>query len=280
MFTHIFTTRFKCIIRDRQMMFWTLLFPIVLATMFHFSLANIGKAENFQKSNIAVVNNAEYKSDTSFQTAIASVSGKNKAAGADDLFNVTYCDKTKAESLLKNDNIIGYIDFEGGPKLFVKESGIDQTILKEFLSQYLQTSAAITTIAKTNPAAISRLNISAGNNYLTEVSPNNAAPNTILNYFYVLIAMACLYGGMFGMKEVSAIQANQTAQGARVNLAPVHKMKVFVYSLCAATAAQWISLLILIAYLAFVLKIDFGGKLPLFCLQALFPALWASHLAQ
>jgi ABC-2 type transport system permease protein len=269
MFIHIFTTRFKCIVRDRQTMFWTLLFPIILGTMFHFALANIESSYNFQKSDIAVVNNTEYQGDSNFRTALSDVTGKSKAAGSQDLFNVTYCNETSAEELLKNDKIIGYVDFDNGPKMVVKESGFGQTILNEFLNQYLQTSAAVTTIAKTNPAALSTLDISGGGNYLKEVSPNKTKPDTTLNYFYALIGMACLYGGMFGMKEVSAIQANQTAQGARVNLAPVHKMKIFVYSLCAATAVQLIAVLVLILYLALVLGVNFGGKLPFILLACL-----------
>ena len=32
--------------------------------------------------------------------------------------------------------------------------------------------------------------------------------------------MACLYGSFLGIKEISAIQANQSSQGARVCVSP------------------------------------------------------------
>lgn len=261
MFSHIFVTRLKCIVRDRQMMFWTLLFPILLSLMFHVAFSNIGKSETFQKSSIAVVSNAEFQKTDTFKTALTYITKDDKSTGAKDYFDVTYCDRTKAESLLKDGKIIGYINFDNGPKIYVKDTGINQTILNQFLNNYLQTVSAAKTIVKENPAAIRNFTEnSKSEDYLKSVSPSKSNPDETLNYYYALIAMACLYGGMFGLKEVEAVQANQTPQGARVNLAPVHKMKVFACSLCAATLVQFTAVLVLIAFLAFVLKIDFGGK--------------------
>ncbi|MDR3643540.1 MAG: ABC transporter permease, partial [Clostridia bacterium] len=75
MFRLIFISRFKCIIRDRQMMFWTFFFPILLSTLFGMAFQNINKGVAFTKIPIAVVDNAEFKKETAFQTALASVSG-------------------------------------------------------------------------------------------------------------------------------------------------------------------------------------------------------------
>lgn len=264
MFTRIFAARFKCIVRDREIMFWTILFPILLATMFHFAFANLDSDYTFSKFNIAVVNNTQFQKDTAFKSALDSVSGKDKTSGSQVLFNVTYCDGEKADAMLKDSKIKGYIDYDGVPKLVVKESGFDQSILKAFVDEYLQTSDAATTIITNNPSAAITIasDISDGTTYIKEVSQTKSKPNLTLNYFYALIAMACLYGGMFGLKEVSAIQANQSAQGARVNLAPVHKLKVFLASICSATTVQIICSFVLVAFLTFVLKIDFGTKVP------------------
>lgn len=270
MFSHIFITRVKCLVRDRQTIFWTLMFPIILATMFHFAFMNIGKAETFEKADIAVVNNAEYKSDSSFQSALSYMTKEDKATGSKAYFSVTYCDSAKADNLLKNDKIVGYINFDNGPRLFVKDSGISQTILSEFINEYNQTGSAATAISKLNPSAMRSFTANMqSKDYLRAVSLSSTKPDEMLQYFYALIAMACLYGGMFGLKEVQAIQANQTAQAARVNIAPVHKMKTFLVSLFAATVVQFICALVLIAYLALVLKVDFGGKVALVLLACL-----------
>jgi len=98
---------------------------------------------------------------------------------------------------------------------------------------------------------------------------SSAAPNTVVNYFYSLIAMTCLYGGFFGLKEVTALQANLSPQGARVNMAPTHKMKVFMSSVIAATTIQLVEIFILLGYLNFALKISFGSQLGYIALTCL-----------
>jgi ABC-2 type transport system permease protein len=179
------------------------------------------------------------------------------------LFDVTLATKEQAGDLLKNSRISGYIDLDWGARVFIKDSGLSQTILKEFVDDYVQTSTAAQTILGKNPAAAQNFaaDIAKNTSYLKEVTPTRSPPNSILNYFYALIAMACLYGGFLGLKEVAAVQADLTPKGARVNMAPVHKLKIFGYALCAATTVHLISILVLIAFLDFVLKISFGGQL-------------------
>ena len=72
-----------------------------------------------------------------------------------------------------------------------------------------------------------------------------------------------MYGSFFGNREVTDIQANLSALGARVNIAPVHKLKAFIYSMSAALAISFSELLLLLAYLHYGLKIDFGSKVCL-----------------
>ena len=270
MFLHVFTYRFKCIVHDRQMMFWTLGFSIILASLFGMAFSNLSKDEDFSNIPIAVVNNAEYQSNTAFQQALNSVSGK--ASGEQRMFNVKLATQDKAEDLLKNSKIDGYILLDNGAKVVVKQSGMTQTILKSFVDDYLQTGSAYQNIISQNPASAQRLLADSGNSdavTLRDVPVSKSKPNNTLVYYYALIAMACLYGGFHGMNEVNAIQANLTPQGARMNMVPAHKIKIFAYSLCAATAVQLLSILITLAYLNLVLKVDLGGNLPYILLACL-----------
>lgn len=260
MFLHIFTNRFKCLIRDRQLVFWTLLYPLVLATLFGMAFANLSGGAGFAGIPIAVVDNAEYRSETAFQSVLDSVSDENGAA-ADKLFHVTLATGSQAEDSLENNRIKGYILFENGAHVVVKDSGIEQTILKEFMDSYLQIGSAYASIILKNPDAARSISYDGTKTYLKDVAPGKTAPNSTVVYFYALIAMASLFGGFWGKKEVEDIQADLTPQGARMNLAPVHKLKAFGYSLCAAVTIHFISLLLLVAYLCLALKVNFGGQL-------------------
>lgn len=270
MFGRIFATRFKCLVRDRSTMFWTMMFPILLATMFYFAFSGLDRAYEFTKFDIAVVNNEQFKNDTTFQNALDEVSGKSDDPDTQVLFNVTYCDKDKAEQLLKDSEIEGYIDYDGEPKIVVKDTGLDQTILKAFVDEYLQTVHAAGVIIRNNPQSAATISFDTSDrDFLKETPLTQSKPNLTLIYFYSLVALACFYGGLAGLKEVTAVQANQSAQGARVNLAPVNKLKVFLASMCAATVVQIICVYVLIAFLILVLKIDFGTKIPFVLLACL-----------
>lgn len=271
MFFHSYIYRLKCILRDRQTMFWTLLFPILLATLFNMAFSNLSKAENFSEIKVGIVNNEEYKRDINFIEAIKAVS-TGDSSGSSNLFDITYVSKEDADKLLEDSQIEGYIYFDNGIKLIVKESGLNQTIIKGFLDDYKQTISTVMTISGENPSAVQNgliSSISQRNDYLKEVAASKSAPDTSVNYFYSLIAMACLYGGFLGLKEVTALQANLSPQGARVNMAPAHKLKVFMASMCAAATVQFADILILLGYMTLILRINFGGQMGYIALTCL-----------
>lgn len=260
-FSYIFVTRLKCLLRNKQMIFWSLIFPIILATLFKGAFANLSKTEIFKSINIAVVNSQNYERNQGFKTVIKEVSKD----GPDKIFNVTYTDHKNAERLLENSKIEGYIYLNPKINLVVKSSGLTQTVIKTFLDNYQQSESTITAIVKENPKAMGPgliKDVTTYKEYTKGVSPTRGAPNTILNFFYSLIAMACLYGGIFGLKEITDIQGNLSTRAARINLAPVHKMKVFISGILAAFLIHFTNILILLGYVNFILKVDFGNQAP------------------
>lgn len=259
MFLHIFITRFKCLTRNKELMFWTLVFPLILGTFFNLAFSNLNSAESFNPIDIAVVNDAGYRQNTSFQGAVTAAS-----SGDSRIFNLTEAaSREEADQLLEDGNIKGYFVADGQVQLFVKSSGLQQSIMKSFADQYQQTAATVEQILRTNPQALQNgllQELGVQRQIVTEVAASSAAPNNVLNYFYSLIAMACLYGSFFGLQEVTDIQADLSARAARINMSPVHKLKAFIAGLSAALVIQFAEILILIAYLAFVLHVDFGPR--------------------
>lgn len=263
MFWHNYSYRLKCIVRDKVVVFWTLIYPILLSTLFYLAFSNLSSAEQFSKIKIAVVNNAEFQQNVAFQEAIKAVSHQDDIESI-SLFDVRYTSKEEGDKLLEDDEIKGYIYFDNGIKLMVKESGINQTIIKGFIDDFMQTSSTINTILSKEPQAIQEgilKGIGDRMDFLKEVAPNKSAPDIVVNYYYSLIAMACMFGGFWGLKEVTSIQADLSSQGARVNVAPTHKFKVFMVFILAATTFQLLVIFALLIYLTLVLKISFGSQL-------------------
>lgn len=268
MFLHIFIYRFRCLVRDRMLMFWSFLFPILLSTLFFLAFANLNKTESFEKIPLAVADNAAYQGNAAFQSALkAASSGKNGAA----LFNVTVCKPERALELLSDGKVDGVLILsDSSAQVRFEKTGVSQSIIKAFADDYLQTAEAMRSIARQDPSALRRLTgLSQSVSYLKNVPASSASPDDMLTYYYALLAFACLYGSFWGLKEMGAVQANQTPQGARVSVAPVHKIRAFLPSLCAALIVQLGIILIQLAYLALALHITFGPRVGLVLLACI-----------
>jgi ABC-2 type transport system permease protein len=256
-FSTIFISRLKCLLRNRVLVFWTLLFPIILAILYNMSLRNIGSSESFHPIPIAVVNDATYQNDASFRAALESAS-----VGENQVFALTETTKENAAKLLADGKIEGYLTAREQIGMTVNKSDLDQSIIQLFLDSYLQTSSAAGSILKTNPSAYEKMAaaLKTQTDYLVNQPVGSAAPDNTFSYFYALIAMTCLYGSFWGIDEVTNIQADQSDRAARINLVPVHKLKIFLSSLSAAFVINFAEILILLAFLRYGLQVDFGSK--------------------
>lgn len=266
MFLNIFFNRLKCTVRDKELIFWTLIFPLVLATFFNLAFSGISKAEVFNAVDIAVIDNEQYQKDTDFKNFIEQHSKDDPDSDNDvKLFNVKVVSEAEAHRLLDNNEIVGYVTYGNPIRLAVKNSGFEQTIIKEIFDQYSQTVSSVITIVKHHPSALQNgLAEDVGKrwSFTREVQiGTKGKPDTTVNYFYTLIAMSCFYGAFFGLKEVTDIQANLTKRAARLNVAPVHKLKALTAGLLAGVLVSFAEIILLLCYLVFVFKIDFGNQM-------------------
>lgn len=252
----LYVTRLKCLFRNRESMFWCYLFPILLATCFFFAFNNLWKAEDFKTVNIAFVN--EDAQDKNFTQVLTSAKMNNV-----NMFEVKNSDEAKAKKLLENGDIQAYIVGSKNPVLHIKENGLNQTIIKSFLDNYRQRSDAIAAIMKENPNAIKDglMNDIMHYEEFIKTADNGKKPQNLLVYFYALLAFTCIYAANWGLDEVINIQANLSGRGARMNVSPINKMKLFLCNLSAAFTAHIGSLSLLFIYMYFVIKVDFGNNL-------------------
>lgn len=257
MFWHIFKYRLKILLFDKGTMFWTLAFPVLLATLFHLAFAQLGARETFQAIDVAVVDSGN---DAAFLSAMESLS-----AGDDRLFNLRLTSKEAALGLLATGEVKGIIETGREISLTVSQSGIQQSILKTFLNNYTQTVSAVSRIAAKRPELLARLSALAAEDadFLIEQPISRGAPNNLVIPFFSLLAMTCLMGGFLGMNEVNAIQANLSTQAMRMSVTPVHKLRTFLAGLSAALVVQFAKLVLFLAFLVFILSIDFGDRLAL-----------------
>ena len=99
-----------------------------------------------------------------------------------------------------------------------------------------------------------------------KISPNediplHGNPDITIQFFYNLLAMTALFGSMSGLFVAQENQGDLSALGARRCCSPVNK-------LTSITVVEMICMVISVTFLRFVLKVDFGSKLPLVYLAA------------
>lgn len=274
MFTHVFKYRLKCLLRDKVVLFWTILFPIVLSTLFFTAFSNLNNAVSFTSAKVAVVDNEAYRNNKPFQEALVSVSEKRDEQ--EPLLSVELVSSDEAETLLEQGKVHGIILLDPDIKLVVKQSGMHQSIIKSFLDQYRQISASYGTVILRNfdiPANGDTLTRFPADDYLTELPLGKNKTDNTVTYYYALLAMASLYGAFWGLRVIGEVQADQSANGARINLAPVHKMKTLVAGILAAWIIQFVELSLLLLYMILVLKVPFGNQAGYILLTCLVGAL-------
>lgn len=269
MFLHNLKYEILHCLRVKDLILWLILFPIVLGAFFKIAFDGIyEKSEKFSTVPIAVVETAE---DKIFHSVMDSIEQSE-----DPLFKVTYTDEEKALDMLKNQKVLGIIRIDGKEKsLSVSGEGIEQTIIKSFLDQYAIQEQIITDTAMTNPqnleSVVSALN--SGVSSIENIPLTEDDPDPYVSYFYNLIAMVALFGSITGLHIAMENQANLHPLGARKNCSPTPKLVSLTASLLGRFAVQAVCVIVSVSYIAFVLKIDFGTRLPLVYISGILGAI-------
>ena len=273
MFLHEFLYEIKRVLRQKEELFWVLLFPMILGTMFHFAFGNIQNAsENFHTIPVAVCR--ETDADETFADVLNTLAEDDGTP----LLELTFTDWESAQNLLKDNQIRGI--FTCGKDItltcaFSSSSGPDtlsmeQSILESILRQYRTNTAVFTDIAMKNPAKQGDLLslIEEDASYGKELKLTGGNMDGTIQYFFNLIAMACLFTCFAGSQIAVKNQANQSALGARKCISPTNKFLSITAEYVSCLLAQFFCIAVNICYLVYVIKTDFGTSLPLLFLTA------------
>lgn len=250
---------FLTAVRNKGFMFWTLMFPIILGTFFKIAFGSImANTENFSQIPTAIVAESESAETEYFLEMIESIS-----QGDDALIVPHYADMTEAERLLTNEDIDGIFQVTADEiNLIVLKQGLNQSILKSISDNFIQISSTVNSIAMKNPALLEQTieNLSGEIQVNKEIYLGKGETDMTVHYYYALLAMVCLTGSYFGYQKVAGIQANLSPIAARRCISPSKKIAMILSDFAAAATLQFMTVIVVIAYLAGVLKINFGEQ--------------------
>ena len=267
MFLHNFKYSLKILLRNKELLFWTFIFPIILGTFFSMAFSNIEKEESLNIIDIAIVDSGFYQDNDIYKKTFEYLSDKNNK---DRLFNTVVTNLDNAKKLLIDNKITGYLLFGSEDvRIVVFKIGINETILKyvvdEIESQKEVSSNLIKKEIMDNNGEVNYSDLINKINGLfndDQVKLNNIS-NKNLSYtmveFYTLIAMAALYGSIIAMTATNKAIANVSNVGMRSSVAPIKKSMILLGGFLASYIVQVIGLSLLFIYTIFVLKVDYGN---------------------
>lgn len=241
-------------LRNFNTIFWPLAFPLILGTLFYFAFGKLNEAD-FETVETAVVE--ESGADTVFLQFLDTMED-----GEEQLLAIKKMSKEEALTALTDKKVSGIFFVGKEPSLTVGGNGIAESILQSVLESYENGKQTIEHVMKTHPEGIQRA-AEAMADYKTLVEQASLGGRTTdgnVQFFYALVAMACLYGAFMGFGAAISLQANLTPVAARRCITPTHKLKLIVSEMLSCFVLHFLDVLVLLIYLRYVLKLDFRGN--------------------
>lgn len=266
MFYHNFKCSLKILLKNKGLVFWTFVFPIILGIFFNMAFSDIDKKEKFNSIDIAIVSSEDFNNNVIFKQSIEFLSDEKSD---NKMFNTVYTSKKKATYLLENNKIDGYLTFFGdNVNITIKKNGVNQTILK-YIIEDINSNKKILAEASNIPETLSLIK----NNSVKLNNITNKNLGFSMIEYYTLIAMACLYGSMLSMYVLNYSQANISSVGKRVSISSSKKTNLLLSGFFASYVVQLIGIFLLLFVTLFLFKVDYGNNLIYVFILSLFGSL-------
>ncbi|NEG89335.1 ABC transporter permease [Bifidobacterium aerophilum] len=295
-----FIVTLKTNLRNKSALFWLIVFPIALSTMFNGVFGGLDKAMSITQVSVAVVQDTNWTNAVGADTLITALSGGGRSSdGKTDgnadavigdidlgvrLLDVTKVDTaSQARDLLADGTTNGIIAADGNGRIALtlssdtvatandgtQDVGLDVSLaaLDNVIDQYNRTSATVKTALDDNPtAALTRTfwnGIGSAMNGTKEITLTNFKPDVMARYYYALMGMACLLAMSYMIHTVTTAQANLSALGIRRTVAPLGRARQLLAGFLAGWLCSCTCLLVALAYIRYVCGIEVGGREPL-----------------
>lgn len=255
MFITQYVLRLKSFVLDHSVSFWTCAFPFILATLFYFAFGSAYTEDSMDPIPVAAVldHSKQYEALDQLLDELGSES-------SGQLLDVIRTDDADAERLLREKKVDGIISAEGSLHLVTLTSGTNQSILKTVLDNYQQKAAIFQEIAASNPDALPLLaeRLAGSSESVRNISLSGSQISPMMQFFYALVAMSCMYTSFFGLTMAMGLQGNLSDLAARRTLTPAKKSVMMLSDYLAVLTISGVIHLLLFVYLRFGLGVDFG----------------------
>ncbi len=262
-----FRTSLLALMRDKGTIFWTLLFPIILSTLFIFMFSGIEENYAAITSRLGLIESCDLSQAPGLEETLDAVSD----AGSDEhIVDLTYFgSEEEAEAAAREGAIDAYLTLssEGTPELHIGQQAarLPMSVLESVLDTYLHTARAMEEAARMHPEAavsgeLAQAFMGAAQKTV-RVSYTKTAPNPNVRYYYALLAMSAGFGSFFAQITIRRLMAPLSPVGARQTLGAIPRWKMLGGALAASFACQLACLIAATLYMHLAAGVDFGDRL-------------------
>lgn len=282
----------KTALRTPSVVIWTLLFPIVLATVFNFMFESLRAKDSIDPAPIAVVDDGAWE-DSPFSEVIDEL-----VEGDEPLFDVqTAKTEDEARELLLSGAVDGVYmaDEAGDPHLLLAPENssvhtagdnatyeVNRSIIEVVASSYLQNRALIDRIAAENPLLFTDPDaieqVLTQNVEVNEISLTHSQPDQTVRYYYALLGMASMFAAQVAEGMVCRLQPTTSDLGARRSISGTSRVRLLLSTLAACWLVSTAFLGIALLYICTTGNIDFAGREPICLLGITVASLFSTCL--
>lgn len=293
-----FKTTVRRLLLTPSAVVWTLIFPIILATVFNFMFEPMRAKTSIEAIDVAVVADDSWNASpfsTVVETlaeadepliALHAVTSEQEArdlleqGAVEGAYLVEAIDHGEKTALEKGDDADASTASAAkdeatlAPHVILAPTGsgsadaishdVNRSIIESIVTNYLQSEALIQQATANNPAALA--DAEAVERALSldvpvrEVSLTHAQPDAMMIYYYALLGMASMFAAQLAEEHVWRLQPMASAEGARRAISGTSRMRLLIPTVGACWAVSSAFLAIAFGYICLTAHIDFGGR--------------------
>ncbi|SPT52816.1 ABC-2 family transporter protein [Actinomyces bovis] len=258
----VFINELRRLVRAKDLLVWTLAFPLILTVIFMNMFAGIEEAINIKAVPLGVVQDAAYQSAPGLEQLVDGLADANSNHHYAKV--TTYPTASEAEAAARAEQTIGYLAVEDGkPALHLTVKGnnsITSVVLRRTIDAYQQTMAQQRELlaAGASPEQLAALAEQRVFTSELQVTPDGVGSTT--RYYFSLLAFTAGTGMLLSVTKVSEVMASSGQLGARRVMAGIPRWQVLGGVLGAAWLSITASMGIAFLFMQQVAQVSFGPR--------------------
>ncbi len=263
----LFILNLKKLLKNKVLIFWTLLFPVILSTIFHMVFEGIKNKDNFEtmKVNYVVDNFNPYDEPFLIDEILKKAEYERNLEGNEKeiikVFNLKKTTLVEAEAAFKKDKTV-YL-YKENDKFIIKarKQTMSTLVLQSYLDDYSNMIKVSNLLVEEsngtltfNQALMKHL---SSYSYTYYLESGDKSLDYISNYHYTVVAMAIIYGAFLAFEQAKIFRPNSFAFAKRVYVSGASKTKLLISAILTSFLVQVLVVAIFLLILNFIFKITF-----------------------